>query len=40
MKSSEWEEVKLGDIAFVTKLAGFEYTKYLSNNFQEDMKNE
>ena len=35
MKSSEWEEVKLGDIAFVTKLAGFEYTKYLSNNFQD-----
>lgn len=26
---SEWKVVKLGSIAFVTKLAGFEYTKYI-----------
>lgn len=26
---AEWQWVKLNDIAFVTKLAGFEYTKYI-----------
>lgn len=26
---SQWKQVKLGSIAFVTKLAGFEYTKYI-----------
>lgn len=26
---SEWKVMKLGSIAFVTKLAGFEYTKYI-----------
>ena len=26
----EWEEVKLGEIANITKLAGFEFTKYVS----------
>ena len=26
----EWKVVKLGSIAFVTKLAGFEYTKYIN----------
>lgn len=25
-----WKQVKMGEIAFVTKLAGFEYTKYIS----------
>ena len=29
MISSEWKEVKLGDAAIVTKLAGFEFTKYI-----------
>lgn len=29
MSVSEWREVKLGDIATVTKLAGFEFTKYI-----------
>ena len=27
-----WAWVKLGDICFVTKLAGFEYTKYIATN--------
>ena len=27
-----WEWVKLNEIAFVTKLAGFEYTKYIAEN--------
>ena len=26
---SEWKQVRVGEIAFVTKLAGFEYTKYI-----------
>ena len=26
---SHWEQVRLGSVAFVTKLAGFEYTKYI-----------
>ena len=26
----EWDYIHLGDIAFVTKLAGFEYTKYIN----------
>lgn len=26
---SSWKQVKVGEIAFVTKLAGFEYTKYI-----------
>ena len=29
-----WSWVKIGDIAFVTKLAGFEYTKYVAPNLQ------
>ena len=29
-----WEWCKINNIAFVTKLAGFEYTKYISNNLQ------
>ena len=29
MSFSEWKEVKLGDVAIVTKLAGFEFTKYI-----------
>lgn len=33
MSFREYELVNLGDIAFVTKLAGFEYTKYLAKNF-------
>lgn len=28
-----WEWVKLNEIAFVTKLAGFEYTKFIAENF-------
>lgn len=31
---TEWQWVKLNDIAFVTKLAGFEYTKYI--NLEDD----
>jgi type I restriction enzyme S subunit len=27
-----WQWVRLGSIAFITKLAGFEYTKYISTN--------
>lgn len=26
---SNWKQLKLGEIAFITKLAGFEYTKYI-----------
>lgn len=33
MVFNTWEKVTLGEVAFVTKLAGFEYTKYLSENF-------
>ena len=29
-----WEWCKINNIAFVTKLAGFEYTKYIANNLQ------
>jgi len=29
--SGEWEEKKLGDIAEITKLAGFEYSKYFNS---------
>ncbi len=31
---SNWEWCKINDIAFVTKLAGFEYTKYIADNLQ------
>ena len=30
-----WSWVKISDIAFVTKLAGFEYTKYVAPNLQD-----
>ena len=30
MTSNEWKKCKLGDIADVTKLAGFEFTKYIN----------
>ena len=30
-----WEWVKIGNIAFVTKLAGFEYTKYIAPNLRQ-----
>ena len=30
MTSKEWKKCKLGDIADVTKLAGFEFTKYIN----------
>ena len=29
------EQLKLNDLCYITKLAGFEYTKYFSGNFQE-----
>ena len=32
---STWTWVKLGEISFVTKLAGFEYTKYIAPNLQD-----
>lgn len=32
---STWKVCYLDDIAFVTKLAGFEYTKYIANNLTE-----
>ncbi|MBR5400536.1 MAG: restriction endonuclease subunit S [Treponema sp.] len=32
MKNEEWKEYKLGDVAFITKLAGFEFTKYIQYN--------
>lgn len=32
MSSKVWEESKLGDIAVVTKLAGFEFTKHIKYN--------
>ncbi|WP_346661709.1 restriction endonuclease subunit S [uncultured Methanobrevibacter sp.] len=31
-----WEWVRLGSISFITKLAGFEYSKYISPNVQSD----
>ncbi len=30
-----WVWTKIGEISFCTKLAGFEYSKYISNNLQE-----
>jgi type I restriction enzyme, S subunit len=33
----DWKWVKLGDFAFVTKLAGFEFTKYVSYNENGDI---
>lgn len=36
--SSEWPCFEVGDIAFVTKLAGFEYTKYVSYREGGDLK--
>ena len=33
---SNWTWVRLGDICFVTKLAGFEYTKYIAPNLCVD----
>ena len=32
MKMEEWKECKLGEIATITKLAGFEFTKYIKYN--------
>ena len=29
---NNWESVKISEVAFVTKLAGFEYTKYIAPN--------
>ena len=31
-----WSWCKLGDITFVTKLAGFEYTEYIASNLQQN----
>ena len=31
-----WEWVRLGNVCFVTKLAGFEYSDYIVNNLVED----
>lgn len=33
---ANWCWVKLGDIAFITKLAGFEYTKFIAPNLQAE----
>lgn len=33
---NDWTFDKLGNIAFITKLAGFEYTKYIANNLCKD----
>lgn len=32
---NSWEWCYLGDIVFVTKLAGFEYTKYIAPNLAD-----
>ena len=33
---ANWEWIRLGDVCFVTKLAGFEYSDYIVNNLVED----
>lgn len=35
MKSSNMSKLRLEEVSFITKLAGFEYTKYLSGNFKD-----
>ncbi len=37
-KHDTWSRIKIGEIAFVTKLAGFEYTKFVNYDVDGDLK--